>query len=199
MSFRKEKKYRLSLSDQKILKKKLESKGLKKLYPRRMINSIYFDTKNLNLHLNSEEGVLPRKKIRIRWYGDNINKLTKEIKISSIEGRYKVSKPVIYNTFEDIFKIKIFDKEYGFLKPKILISYLREYYTLKNLRLTFDNKIKYKNLTSNYQLIKSEKECVMEVKSDFNTDDDYIEKLIEYPTTRFSKYSRGILHTENLL
>ena len=39
----------------------------------------------------------------------------------------------------------------------------------------------------------------MEVKSDFKIDDDYIEKLIKYPTSRFSKYSRGIIQTENLL
>ena len=38
----------------------------------------------------------------------------------------------------------------------------------------------------------------MEVKSNFKIDDDYIEKLIEYPTSRFSKYSRGIMH-KNLL
>ena len=84
MSFRKEIKYRLSLSDQKILKNKLISEGLKKLYPKRKISSIYFDTKNLNFHLNSEEGVLPRKKIRIRWYDDNLKEIFKEIKISSI-------------------------------------------------------------------------------------------------------------------
>ena len=187
MSFRKEFKYRLSLSDQKILKNKLISEGLKKLYPKRKISSIYFDTKNLNFHLNSEEGVLPRKKIRIRWYDDNYKKLTKETKISSIEGRYKITKPIIYKNFSDISTMQIIDKEYGILKPKILISYFRDYFILKKIRLTFDSEIKYKNLKSSYQLVKYEKECVMEVKSDFKVEEDYIQKLIEYPTSRFSK------------
>ena len=198
MSFRKEIKYRLSLSDQKILKNKLISEGLKKLYPKRKISSIYFDTKNLNFYLNSEEGVLPRKKIRIRWYDDNYKKLTKETKISSIEGRYKITKPIIYKNFSDISTMQIIDKEYGILKPKILISYFRDYFILKKIRLTFDSEIKYKNLKSSYQLVKYEKECVMEVKSDFKVDEDYIQKLIEYPTSRFSKYSRGIIHTERM-
>ena len=199
MSFRKEKKYRLSLSDQKILKKKLFLKGLQKLHPKRKINSIYFDTKNLDFYLNSEEGILPRKKIRIRWYDNNFKKLTKEIKISSIEGRFKISEPIFYKSFLDVPKMQIIDSQYGILKPKVLISYSRDYFFLKQIRLTFDNEIKYKNLQSKQQLVKNEKECVMEVKSDFKIDDDYIEKLIEYPTSRFSKYSRGILHTENLL
>ena len=38
----------------------------------------------------------------------------------------------------------------------------------------------------------------MGVKSDFKVDEDYIQKLIEYPTSRFSKYSRGIIHTESM-
>ena len=198
MSFRKEIKYRLSLSDQKILKNKLISEGLKKLYPKRKISSIYFDTNNLNFHLNSEEGVLPRKKIRIRWYDDNYKMLTKETKISSIEGRYKITKPIIDKNFSDISTMQIIDKEYGILKPKILISYFRDYFILKKIRLTFDSEIKYKNLKSSYQLVKYEKECVMEVKSDFKVDEDYIQKLIEYPTSRFSKYSRGIIHTESM-
>ncbi len=199
MSFRKEKKYRLSLSDQKILKNKLFSKGLQILHPKRIINSVYFDTKNLDFYLNSEEGVLPRKKIRIRWYDDNFKRITKETKISSIEGRYKVSEPIIHKKFLDIQRIQIIDNEYGILKPKVLVSYSRDYFFLKKIRLTFDNEIKYKNLQSNQQLVKNDNECVMEVKSDFKVDEDYIEKLIEYPTSRFSKYSRGIMHTQNIL
>ena len=199
MSFRKEKKFRLSLSEQKILKNKLFSEGMLKLHPKRKINSVYFDTKNLDFYLNSEEGVLPRKKIRIRWYDDNFSKLTKEIKISSIEGRYKITKPIINKKFIDISKMQIIDNEYGILKPKVLVSYSRDYFSLKQIRLTFDNEIRYKNLQYNHQLIKHETECVMEVKSDFKIDDDYIEKLIEYPTSRFSKYSRGIMQIKNLL
>ena len=46
MSFRKEQKYKLTYSDQKILKKIFFKRGMKLLYPQRSINSIYFDTNN---------------------------------------------------------------------------------------------------------------------------------------------------------
>ena len=90
MSFRNEKKYRLSYGDLYELKSQLISVGMKKLYPDRQINSEYLDTKELKMFSDSEEGVLPRKKIRIRWYKDkSVQNL--ETKISSIEGRFKKS------------------------------------------------------------------------------------------------------------
>ena len=192
MSFRKEKKYRLSLSDQKILKNKLIKKGMRKLYPKRKISSIYFDTQSLVFYSHSEEGILPRKKIRIRWYDKNLSKLTYETKISSIEGRYKISKPFKMKITKNYSSLKIIDKEFGILKPKILVTYFREYYLLNNLRFTFDTNIKYKKIEFNSQLVNSDKECVMEVKSNFKTEDDFIDQLVGYPTSRFSKYSRGI-------
>ena len=58
------------------------------MYEPRKINSLYFDTLSLQSFSDSEEGTLPRKKIRVRWYND-FEKLTIEKKISSVEGRYK--------------------------------------------------------------------------------------------------------------
>ena len=128
MSFRKEIKYRLTLSDQKMLKNDLFRKGMKLLFAKRKINSLYFDTDNLDFFKNSEEGVLPRKKVRIRWYDDNLKKLSKETKISSIEGRFKLSEAYEINKFLSKNNINLLDRTYGLLKPKILISYIREYY-----------------------------------------------------------------------
>ena len=199
MSFRKEKKYKLTVSDQKILKNNLINKGMKLLYPKREINSIYLDTKSLDFYLNSEEGVLPRKKIRIRWYNTDLKKVSKETKISSIEGRYKVSEP-FFNT-KKIFNndFQLIDNEYGILKPQILITYIREYFIFNELRLTFDSNIQYKDISSLSGLNIKDKECVMEIKVNFKTNDDYIEKIIEYPISRFSKYSRSILYTKRLI
>ena len=46
------------------VKKKLFSLGMRELFPSRIVNSCYFDTKNLSLHHELEEGVMPRKKIK---------------------------------------------------------------------------------------------------------------------------------------
>ena len=198
MSFRKEKKYKLTYSDQKILKKTLFNKGMKILYPKREINSVYFDTDNFDCYLNSEEGVLPRKKIRVRWYNQNRSKIFKETKISSIEGRFKINKPFLDQNilFENDYQI--IDNEFGILKPKTMITYNREYFVLDNLRLTFDSDINYKNLSALNNLNFRDNECVLEIKANYNTYDDYIEKIIGFPTTRFSKYSRSILFTKDL-
>lgn len=199
MSFRKEKKYKLTFSDQNILKNRLIDKGMKILYPKRTVNSVYFDTNNLDFYLNSEEGVLPRKKIRLRWYNKDIKKISKEIKISSVEGRFKISEPFLYN--ENIFKnnFQLLDNEFGILKPQMQITYSREYFFFNHLRITFDSNIQYINRSSLNNVITKDKETVMEIKVNFKTNDDYIEKIIEYPTSRFSKYSRSILYTRRLI
>ena len=86
MSYRKEKKFRLTLSDMQLLKSNLLSQGMNELYPMRKVNSCYFDTNEMQMFHDSDQGVLPRKKIRIRNYNDE-KIFTKEIKISSEEGR----------------------------------------------------------------------------------------------------------------
>ena len=64
MSFRKEKKFRMSYSDLALAKTKLLEMGMTKLHPNRVITSQYFDTRCLKMFSESEEGLLPRKKIR---------------------------------------------------------------------------------------------------------------------------------------
>ena len=112
MSFRKEKKFKLSNSEISEVKKNFFKRGMTQLYTSRLINSIYFDNKELCLFKDSEEGVVPRKKIRIRWY-DNDKKFAKEVKISSLEGRYKYREPFnLTNLFNDFTNLNIFDQQY---------------------------------------------------------------------------------------
>ena len=191
MSFRKEKKYRLSLSDLVSVKKKLFQIGMVSLHPTRLINSCYFDNSELKLFHESEEGVLPRKKFRIRWY-NNLNTFTKEIKISSIEGRFKYQKKILdIQKADELFDIMIFDKFYGELKPILVVSYEREYFKFNDLRITFDKNISYTFIKKISKPMLKDNECVMEVKASIYCDDSYIENLIHIPTSRFSKYSRG--------
>jgi|MDTA01.1.fsa_nt_gb hypothetical protein len=191
MSFRIENKYKMSLSDQKIFKDSLLSKGAKVLYPSRKINSCYFDTKFLDCFHESEDGFLPRKKVRIRWYGES-NKYQKEIKISSIEGRFKIIEKLPMDNFTINSNIKIFEPGIGLLHPTLLVSYWREYLILDKLRITLDSKIKYFDLKGCFKRKLNDFECVSEVKTEKIFMDDYINRLINMPTSRFSKYCRGI-------
>ena len=193
MGFRKEDKFRLSYSDMVKIKDHLLSLGMKELYPSRVINSCYFDNDNLTLFHESEEGVMPRKKIRIRWY-DKVMSFTKEIKTSSIEGRFKsLTKNPKLKHLDDVLNSQYFDSSYGILKPSLLVSYERQYFSFKLLRITFDRNISYRYLKYSSEVIRKENETVMEVKTPIDCSDDYIKSIITQPTERFSKYSRGLL------
>ncbi|MDA8770472.1 polyphosphate polymerase domain-containing protein [Planktomarina temperata] len=192
MSFRKENKYRISSSEVFQLQAQLSKLGMYEIYSKRLISSCYFDTHNFTLFHESEEGTLPRKKVRVRWYNGIMN-LRKEQKISSMEGRFKTIKNITtIQTESDLQKITYFDQTYGWLTPKIIISYYRQYFRLNALRITFDQKISYQPVLPNVSRKAQDQECVMEVKAPVSTDDGYIEKYISLPTSRFSKYGRGL-------
>ena len=192
MSFRKEKKYRLSPSDHYYLKDSLISKGMTELHPSRKVISCYMDNDSLDMFMQSEEGVLPRKKVRYRWYDDR-NLFSKEIKISSIEGRFKTNKLIRNIDADQITKVNLFDHEYGNLYSKLIVSYTREYFALNNLRITLDTNIKYSLPNGAFDLKVYDEETVLEVKVSQSIHDDYIENIIPFATSRFSKYCRGVI------
>ena len=193
MSFRKEKKYRVTKFEAKELFNVLFDKGMKLLHETRVINSIYFDNNSRDMFYHSEEGVVPRKKIRIRWY-NNSSKFTLEKKISSVEGRFKTSSKL--DKIKSISQIEnniMYDKMYGNLHPSLKISYSRTYYIFKNMRVTFDKNIIYNDFRLNSLISQQDPENVIEIKIPIEFDDDIVEKFMPYPTSRFSKYCRGIL------
>lgn len=191
MSFRKEKKYRLSISDMRLLKSLLISQGMQVLYPKRKINTCYFDTKNLKMFFESDAGILPRKKIRLRWY-DNNSSINKEKKITSFEGRFKTTKSFCLNNLDELKNLTFFESSYGKLYPNIIIRYQREYFSFNDLRITFDSNIVYEDIRTLTSKNSHEKENVMEIKTSISTSENYIEKLINIQPLRFSKYCRGI-------
>lgn len=193
MTFRKEYKFRVTLSDYHKLQNLLYRQGLKPLFNPRVINSVYFDTADLRLFHDSEEGVRPRKKVRIRWYDDE-KRFFQENKISSIEGRYKTTNELGCTSSEEQIAKKVFlDPMYGSVYPTLKISYRRSYFSLKNLRVTFDEEISYQKIEQNNGRIHYDPERVVEIKTPANCPEDFVEKYIPYPPVRFSKYSRGLL------
>lgn len=191
MSFRIERKYKLNLSDQKVLKFCLFQKGLSLLYPSRIINSCYFDNNKLQCYSDSEDGCLPRKKIRFRWY-KNDKQLYKETKFSTIEGRFKIIEKINNETFLKDFKSNIFDKDYGLLSPIQIIKYKREYFIFKGIRVTFDTDITYTDLKGILRKTYLDSKTVMELKAPDHISEDFVGNLVNMPTSRFSKYCRGI-------
>ena len=203
MSFRKEIKSTLNDGKISILIKWIFKNNGKVLFPERIVNSIYFDNKNLNMYFESVEGVLPRKKIRLRLYKSEhylknfLNNTNLEFKISSVEGRYKISKRQSNKGIKKT-QLSINDKDYGLCKPVLNVTYLRTYYKINGIRLTIDRKINYKKIKFSKILPYSiqDKLNVVELKYSNNKLDNKILDLFPFQFNRFSKYCRGIEFTQ---
>ena len=193
MSFRKEKKFRVTVSDFYKFQDQLYQQGMETLFEPRLITSVYFDTADLKMFNDSEDGVLPRKKVRIRWYDGN-KIFTLENKTSSIEGRFKVtSKLENYISESELSAMNRMDAQYGNVQPTLKVSYKRSYFVFNEMRITFDKDICYQNLKYADRRKYYDPERVIEIKIPANCPDDFVETFIPFPTARFSKYSRGIL------
>ena len=193
MSFRKEKKFRVTVSDFYKFQDQLYQQGMETLFVPRLITSVYFDTVDLNMFHDSEEGVLPRKKVRIRWYNDD-QLFTLENKTSSIEGRFKVTSKLKNSISEkETFTRNRLDAQYGQIQPTLKVSYRRSYFVFNEMRITFDKDICYQNLKYADMRKYYDPERVIEIKIPANCPDDFVERLVPFPTARFSKYSRGLL------
>ena len=172
----------------------LKNKKAKKIYPDRKINSLYFENPNNDLFLDSEEGCVPRKKIRIRNYPNSkeIN-FYLEIKISSTEGRFKKSFKINQKEYYKFIKLGYFDNHYGNCLPKVFISYSRQYFSLFDCRITIDQSINYKKFNSNLNKI-FDKMYVVEIKSNNIFMKDNLLNFFPFERIRFSKYCRSFAY-----
>ena len=84
------------LSSNSIKREALISLMILNEHSDRIVSSTYFDNDKLSMFHHSEEGIVPRKKLRLRSYSKNAHETTDtllEKKITSPEGRFKVSGP----------------------------------------------------------------------------------------------------------
>jgi len=186
VSFRIEEKTILNRSDYFHFLKILENNNIKKMFPTRKIQSLYFDNYSNKMFVDSEEGITPRKKIRIRKY-NNTKKYCLEIKINSPEGKFKNTKKI--NDINRYIDNGYFDNLYGLCFPKIWISYIRDYYFFNGSRITIDKEITYEHFNKTF-LKKSEKQIILEIKNK-NIYKIYDENF-NFTRYRFSKYSEGM-------
>lgn len=181
------------MSDYHRFQGELHQQGMEILFEPRVITSVYFDTIDLSMFHDSKEGVLPRKKVRIRWY-NNRKIFTLENKTSSIEGRFKVTSKLEDNTsHNELLNKTRLDAQYGQIQPILKVSYTRSYFMFNRMRVTFDKDITYQNLKYANKRKYCDPERVIEIKIPGNCPDDFVDKFIPYPTARFSKYSKGLL------
>ena len=146
------------------------------------------------MYKDSLEGIVPRKKIRVRNYpeSNNDDNFYLEVKISSIEGRFKVTKKIDEKYFIEIKKIGYFDENYGMCLPKINISYLRNYFKILDNRITIDYNISYVEYEKS-SLIKKDDFIAVEIKANKKADLNNLYCDFPFQRVRFSKYCHGCI------
>ena len=177
----------------------LKFKKAEILYPERLVNSRYYDNYNLQMYYDTVEGLLPRKKIRLRTYNTREFELSDfpynlEKKLTTEKKRYKSIERNI--EFRDNIYDQIYDEDYGLCFKVVDISYVREYFLVNSIRMTIDKNIEYKDLISNN--ISKDKSFVIEVKADIHNDLDFIANNFNFSRSRFSKYERSFEYLSNI-
>ena len=191
MSFRTEEKLYIKPENLIQFQEFLVKKSVKKIHHPRTIESLYFDNYNLDMHTDSEEGIVPRKKIRIRTYpNDNDGKIYLEIKNSSVEGRFKTRKIINNQNFIDYKSLGIFDNQYGICSPKLYVKYVREYYILNDVRISIDKSIQYKDYRTSLNF--NDNKIIVELKTSIKKNLDELREDFPIQRIRFSKYCYAV-------
>ena len=177
-------------------------------YPKRKVNSIYFDNSVYSSIKENLDGVSNKKKIRLRWYGDQ-NKLIKPIlEIKSKKGSETRKESLTLNKLDNMNyltsgNLKIIVEEINKLInlkkaifPILTTHYERQYFVSNqnNIRATVDTNLEsifLKNLSELNQKKKFSPRCILELK--YSTK---IDRLVRYKldqmTLRLSKNSKYI-------
>ena len=202
MNFRFEEKLKLNNNKLHQFKEWLNKNNFKEIYETREVYSIYYDNNLFQTYVDSNEGVVPRSKLRIRTYNFTSfleNKFNIEIKNSLNYGRLKSSKKL--ENIRNSLKFGIYLKNYGFCYPKIIVKYQRTYFNFKNVRITLDNNIEFKKYNKFLHKGKFYNKCNLIVAEIKYSSKNQLSKLFDelpFEKTRFSKYCIG-LETLNLI
>ena len=187
---------------------------VKKTYPNRQVNSLYFDDINYTSVKDNLAGVSDRQKMRLRWYGkeEDTNSPSFEFKLREGRLNWKESFPVkrlekdllkfdlkdiLFECKNELFNKRVILDEY--ILPTLQTGYEREYYAdAEGIRLTIDHNIIFHNpmlhKILNYGCATEYPLKVMEIKFDPVLKDNVarIVKSLHLTPKRHSKYLVGL-------
>lgn len=187
-----------------ILRSKLR---FRKVFFKRNVNSIYFDDVNLSSIIENLDGVMNKKKYRVRWYGDKnvIEKCSLEIKEKKGFVCKKFIKPIhlekkTHFNYQGIKLIrekilKLIDYKIN-LVPVLSTHYVREYFLSglnKQIRATLDHDISSHLIIKNQNLIfkKNFGDYIYEMKYSKNLE-NLVRNNLSNLAVRYSKSSKYI-------
>ena len=187
MSFRIEEKLLINKNQIVEFKDFLFQNSAHQLFPPRKIQSLYFENFQEEMYRDSIEGTVPRKKIRVRNYPEEKNiHFYYEVKISSVEGRFKTRKIINQDIFNHMKTFGVYDNQYGTCRPTIYVIYDREYYRIDDVRISIDENIKYTLHTG--RALGYDQNSIVELKASIKKNTDDLINNFHFQRTRFSKY-----------
>lgn len=218
-TFRHEQKYVISYEEMLNLRSKFnELLDIDRDFNGYMIRSLYFDSVEDNDYYDKLGGEINRKKIRLRIYEPNSQKVKLELKskydihqvkesliISRIDAERLIKEDysVLLNYESEVAKKIYVMLMKGLYKPKVIIEYKRIAYTTgTTTRITFDFDIKsstnieefFEN-NINYNYLIDKKDVVMEVKFDRFLE-PYISNVLANYQSRFQSVSKYVMGRE---
>ncbi len=204
ISYRYERKYRINSLRFELVHQVLRQHpiGLRRLYPDRQVNNIYFDTPDFQAYHSNVNGAENRRKWRLRWYGQQLDYLETpvfEIKIKRGELGYKLSFPqdsIAWASLPDLFPQ--FPQPDIPLYPSLVNAYQRSYFGTTNgrFRMTIDREMIFAPYRPNrpqlHQL--SDSAIILELKYDqeYAGQVTPVLKGIPFRQTKNSKYVIGM-------
>jgi hypothetical protein len=190
--------------------------GFRTAYPPRWVNSIYFDTPDLDSFNDHIGGVPVRRKLRYRWYGDNLRVAQNgqvEVKNKSDSAGWKLIEKVAsdlilennnWTRFMDQIRLEtsgVIKELLSVTRPVLLTVYYREYFVSANqlVRLTIDSRMKgydqYLTACPNLNFSQpGDEQLILELKSEVSQLAELTDVLSHFPvrSSRYSKYVTNI-------
>lgn len=166
------------------------------LHPDRKVTSTYFDTQDLLMYRQTDEGITPRKKLRIRCYGnhpaDCAAEHNLEIKITTEFTRLKETRAC--SDWRSLIASGIHDVDYGWCFPQTVVSYQRSYYSMLDVRLTIDRFLSYRRPPGAGAFAQKVEDPAIAVEIKAPADSDLDVLANDFPLSRwhFSKFERSI-------
>mgnify|MGYP001241264931 CR=1 FL=1 len=200
-----EKKFILSRGQGIIAEHALIRFGFRKIFTKRIINSIYFDDLNYSSLRDNINGNPYRDKIRVRYYDNNFKNAYLEIKhkrnVLGYKTVYKIEPCVSESQIIKIASVWIKEKLNNIYFPVSLVKYNRNYYRKHNIRATLDQNVCGFRYVSQTTYIKSNFSGYEVVELKYKKeDDDYARQIysdiekFSSRATKSSKYSNSLMY-----
>lgn len=195
--YRYERKYQTELSAPEVQTVLLASSALlQPIYYRRRVNSLYFDTPEFEYFQQNVRGDAVRKKVRVRWYGEDAAPTQFQIEIKSREGELIRKESQLYsvvdvwseNALTDVVRSELSTvlPEAGVLVPTLRNHYWRSYFASSStaIRVTVDDGLVFEGQGLETTIV----ECKYPIAADA-----LLRELVQQLPLRVTKSSKYVL------